>query len=164
MRTTTTATTIALMASASLMLAACSSDTTAGDGTGDSASTAADAVTGGAATSGAATTSSAVNVSELLDSVRVASGCDSWIGGKVAGEGIVAGWEYTCDADDDGEWNDLLAIYSSNANRDMDVANYEAAYPDAAVLTGDGFVFLTTDQAQVDAVGALGAVVRELGA
>ncbi|MDN4474746.1 hypothetical protein QQX09_02630 [Demequina sp. SYSU T00192] len=139
-----------IAAAAGLALAACTSgsDTDASA----AASSASDAIS-----------SIAVDVSGIVDDVRTASECASWAGGKMAGEGVVAGWEYTCDEDGDGTPEATVAIYVSQDDLDSDLATVEAASSDTGIATGDHFIFTTTDPDQLAAVADLGGeVVREV--
>ncbi|WP_062313812.1 hypothetical protein [Demequina rhizosphaerae] len=141
---------VLVAATAGLALAACTS------GSDSDASAAASSAT-------TAISAAAVNVSGIVDDVRTASECGSWAGGKMAGEGVVAGWEYTCDADGDGTPEATLSIYVSQDDVDSDLATVEAASSDTGIATGDHFIFTTTDEAQLAAIADLGGeVVREV--
>ncbi|WP_062316195.1 hypothetical protein [Demequina maris] len=110
-----------------------------------------------------AISAAAVNVSGIVDDVRTASECGSWAGGKMAGEGVVAGWQYTCDEDGDGVPEATVSIYLSQDDADSDLATVEAASSDTGIATGDHFIFTTTDADQLAAIADLGGeVVREV--
>ncbi|WP_062385612.1 hypothetical protein [Demequina iriomotensis] len=136
-----------VVAVAGTLLAACSSDPD-------------DEASAGAAA--AATEESVPDVSGIVDSVRTATGCETWAGGKVAGEGVLAGWAYTCDVDGDGLPESSLSVYSSGDALESDLANVEAADATAAIVKGDGFLVATTDPDHLAALEGMGEVVREL--
>ncbi|GMA37566.1 hypothetical protein [Demequina litorisediminis] len=95
--------------------------------------------------------------------MRVATGCETWAGGRVAGAGYVSTWEYTCDVDGDMVVDSTLAIYTTADALEGDVATREAADAATAIVKGDDYLFITTDADQATAVEGLGAeVVRPL--
>lgn len=103
------------------------------------------------------------NVSGIVDEVRTATGCEPWAGGKVAGAGVVAGWQYTCDVDGDGVAEGTLSVYTSADDLEADLATIEAASTDTAIVKAEDYLFATTDADQLTAVSGLGGeVVRDL--
>ncbi|WP_062516355.1 hypothetical protein [Demequina gelatinilytica] len=136
---------------AGLALAACSSDPDpdASDGASPGATMAAE--------------ESVPDVSGIVDEARTATGCEAWAGGRVAGEGVLAGWAYTCDVDGDGVVETTLSVYSSGDALENDLANVEAADATAAIIKGDEVIIATNDPDHLAALGGMGEVVRELG-
>ncbi|MDN4478562.1 hypothetical protein QQX10_01985 [Demequina sp. SYSU T00039] len=145
MRITKSATAAALAATAGILLAGCTADSASEE------------------TPTASASAVELNVGDLLATVKASADCPAWVGGKVAGEGVVAGWEYTCDADGDEAVDATLTIYTSADARDGDLAAIEAADASAGIVVGDGFVFVTNDPADLASVGELGEIVREIG-
>lgn len=143
MRITRTASALMLAATAGIVLAGCSADT------------------GADASPSASAAAAELNVGDLLANVKAAAGCDAWTGGKVAGEGVIAGWEYVCDADGDSEPDATLTIYTDAESRDAGLAAIESADASSGVVLGDAFVFVTSDPDELAAVAVLGEVVRE---
>ena len=140
-----------LVVAAGAMLAACSSD---GDG---------DATASPSASASAPAAEAMPDVSGIVDSVRTATGCEPFAGGKVAGEGVVAGWQYTCDVDGDAVPEATLSIYSSADDLATDLTAVESASADTGIVQGDDYLFATTDADQLAAVSGLGGeVVRDL--
>ncbi|WP_084078355.1 hypothetical protein [Demequina sp. NBRC 110057] len=139
------------MIAAATLLTACSSDADT------------DASASASASPSAAESFDASLVSSTLDSVRTATGCETWAGGRVAGAGVVAGWEYTCDVDGDTVPESTLAIYTDADSLAEDIANRESADSTTAILEGDNYLLMTTDADHASAVEEAGAeVVRPL--
>ncbi|WP_062520923.1 hypothetical protein [Demequina silvatica] len=105
----------------------------------------------------------AVDVAGTIASIKEVATCESWTGGKAAGEGVLAGWQYVCDQDGDLVAEATLSIYLTTDSLERDVAEIEAASADTGIVQGDHYIFATTDPAQFDAVVDLGGeVVREM--
>ncbi|WP_062303744.1 hypothetical protein [Demequina subtropica] len=119
-------------ATAGLMLSACSSDSDA-----DATATA------------TAMAEAGPDVAAIAENINTLTGCDafggSWAGGKVAGEGVIAGWEFTCDVDGDGVVETTVAIYEGTDMQEADLPNIEAASDTTGVLTGEYFTVSTSD-------------------
>ncbi|WP_062529663.1 hypothetical protein [Demequina rhizosphaerae] len=132
MRITHGAKTALVAVTAGLLLTACAADT-------DSAAEA----------SASASADAAPDVATIVADVNTVTGCDTfggtWAGGKVAGEGVVAGWQYTCDIDGDGEAETTLSIYEDAADLATDLPNVEAAAEDTAIVEGAGYLVATSD-------------------
>ncbi|WP_062385609.1 hypothetical protein [Demequina iriomotensis] len=140
-----------LATTAGMLLAACSSDADTD------------------ASPSASAASAAPDVAAIAEQVNTATGCDtfggSWAGGRVAGEGVLAGWEFTCDVEGDGVVETTVAIYETADALESDLANREAATADTAILRGEGYLVTTTDASHLASVANLGAeTVRELPA
>ncbi|WP_062303745.1 hypothetical protein [Demequina subtropica] len=137
-----------IAASAGFALAACGGDS------GDESS---------AEATMAAAEESVPDVSGIVEEARTATGCETWAGGRVAGEGVLAGWAYTCDVDGDGVVETTLSVYTSGDALESDLANVEAADATAAIIRGDEVIIATNDPDHLAALESMGEVVRELG-
>ncbi|WP_062316189.1 hypothetical protein [Demequina maris] len=152
MRITPGAKTALVAAAAGLLLSACAADTDSAAGA--SASASADA---------------APDVATIVADVNTVTACETfggaWAGGRVAGEGVVAGWEYTCDVDGDGVAETTLSIYNDAADLEADLATIEAASADTAIVKGAGYLVATTDWSHLASLTETDVeVVRELPA
>ncbi|MDN4476866.1 hypothetical protein QQX09_13490 [Demequina sp. SYSU T00192] len=150
MRITPGAKTALVAATAGLLLTACAADT-------DSA----------AESSASASADAAPNVAAIVADVNTVTGCEAfggtWAGGKVAGEGVVAGWEYTCDVDGDDVVETTLRIYADDADLETDLATVEAASTDTAIVQGSGYLVATTDWSHLSSLVETDVeLVREL--
>ncbi|WP_084101856.1 hypothetical protein [Demequina sp. NBRC 110051] len=110
-----------------------------------------------------------VNVGDVVADVKTLTGCETfggtWAGGKVAGEDVVAAWEYTCDVDGDGTVETTLAIYDTAEDQEADLAVREADSADTALLEADGYTITTTDSSHFQTFEGDGlTVARELPA
>ncbi|WP_062464115.1 hypothetical protein [Demequina soli] len=134
-------------ASAGLLLAACSTDSDT------------DASTSPAASDTVAT----LNVSQIVEDIRTATGCESWAGGRVAGEGVLASYEYSCDATGEGTDVSTFRVYTSGDALDSDLVTIEADDTTSGIVKTDSYIFATPDADQLAAVSALGGeVVRDI--
>lgn len=144
MRTSRVLTATVAVAATGLLLTACSSDSSTD-----------------ASPSASATAAAELNVGEVLASVKDSLDCAAWAGGKVAGKGVVAGWEYICDADEDGLADATLTIYGTAEAQDGDLSTLEGADSTTGIVRGEHFILVTTDPAYVAALADLGEVVRD---
>ncbi|WP_062289459.1 hypothetical protein [Demequina phytophila] len=105
----------------------------------------------------------AVDVAGIIASFKEVATCESWTGGKAAGEGVLAGWQYVCDQDGDLVPEATLSIYLTEDSLERDITEIEATSADTGIVKGDHFIFATTDADQFDAAVELGGeVVREM--
>ncbi len=137
-------------ATAGLMLSACSADSDTD-----------------ASASAAAPAAAEINVAGIAEDINTATGCEAfggtWSGGKVAGEGVVASYEFGCDVDGDGVAETIHSIYDSVATADGDVANVEALVAETGIVKGEGYIVATTDTSHFATLAGTDAeVVREV--